>query len=292
MCSCYLNEQNGAQLFSVKIGIATRNCTTRPCLDMTGYDTWHDWIICDRTSSGTRVNIWHTGPESTQAHTIESWARWTRGPVVLWTPVFSKAKEEIVFEFWGTSLGVCLRKPILWGAPTIFWGTSIPWGAPILWGAPNRDRDPDRIEPQILRAPRIPRGRAFRITRHRIQNKGAPIQNPRQILLCVALAIAVPHQPRRAESVHKRQERQETVGETLVLRKGGMESNYVDGLDVGVARPSHVLRNVSQTRACPPYFLVPCRAVPSRAVPCRAVQHGIVGHHRIVGHRFFLLSEV
>jgi hypothetical protein len=88
------------------------------------------------------------------------------------------------------------------------------------------------------------------------------------------------------------------VGETLVLRKGGIESNYVDGLDVGVSTPSrHVLRNVSQTRACPPYFFVlrvstpsscvakrianarvssllsravPCRAKPCRAVPCRA----------------------
>ena len=176
-------------------------------------------------------------------------------------------------------------------------------------GRSESDRDPDRIEPQILGAPRIP--------------WGAPIQNRRPILLCVAHSRPPP--ARRAESVHKRQERQETVGETLVLRKGGIESNYVDGLDVGVSTPSrHVLRNVSQTRACPPYFFVlrvstpsscvakrianarvssllsravpcravPCRAVPCRAVPCRAVQHGIVGHHRIVGHRFFLLSEV
>ena len=42
------------------------------------------------------------------------------------------------------------------------------------------------------------------------------------VLLCVALALAVPHQPRRAESVHKRQERQETVGETLTYFERGV----------------------------------------------------------------------
>jgi len=158
-------------------------------------------------------------------------------------------------------------------------------------GRSESDRDPDRIEPQILGAPRIP--------------WGAPIQNRRPILLCVALAIAVPPPARRAESVHKRQERQETVGETLVLRKGGIESNYVDGLDVGVSTPSScVAKRIANARVCSLLFratckhalvmccetyrirarilltfwcrAVPCRAMPCRAVPCRAVPCNMV----------------